>query len=66
MFDVYEGRVPHEADLVCYWFVKAGEHTQGRGSKRVGLVATNSIRGGANRRALERATGVRADLRRME
>ena len=56
MFDVYEGRVPHEADLVCYWFVKAGEHMEGRGSKRVGLVATNSIRGGANRRALERAT----------
>ena len=39
MFDVYEGRVPHEADLVCYWFVKAGEHMKGRGSKRVGLVA---------------------------
>ena len=56
MFDVYEGRVPHEADLVCYWFVKAGDHIKGRGSKRVGLVATNSIRGGANRRALERAT----------
>ena len=56
MFDVYEGRVPHEADLVCYWFVKAGDHMKGRGSKRVGLVATNSIRGGANRRALERAT----------
>ena len=65
MFDVYEGRVPHEADLVCYWFVKAGEHLAGT-SKRVGLVATNSIRGGANRRALERATGWRADLRRLE
>jgi len=56
MFDVYEGRVPHEADLVCYWFVKAGEHMKGRRSKRVGLVATNSIRGGANRQALMRAT----------
>ena len=60
MFDVYGGRVPQEADLVCYWFVKAGEHmnmkTKGRGSRRVGLVATNSIRGGANRRALEKAT----------
>ena len=56
MFDVYEGRVPREADLVCYWFVKAGDHLEGRGSTRVGLVATNSIRGGANRRALERAT----------
>ena len=56
MFDVYEGRVPREADLVCYWFVKAGNHLEGKGSTRVGLVATNSIRGGANRRALERAT----------
>ena len=56
LFQVYEGRVPRQADLVCYWFVKAGEHLGGGASKRVGLVATNSIRGGANRRALERAT----------
>ena len=56
MFDVYEGRVPREADLVCYWFVKAGERLDRGASKRVGLVATNSIRGGANRRALEGAT----------
>ena len=55
MFDVYGGRVPQEADLVCYWFVKAGEHMKA-GSKRVGLVATNSIRGGANRRALATAS----------
>ena len=55
LFRVYEGRVPREADLVCYWFVKAGERL-GEPTKRVGLVATNSIRGGANRRALERAT----------
>ena len=59
LFQVYEGRVPREADLVCFWFVKAGEHRGGGASKRVGLVATNSIRGGANRRALERATGGR-------
>ena len=26
IFKVYAGRVPAEADLVCYWFVKAGEH----------------------------------------
>jgi len=59
MFEVYEGRVPREADLVCYWFVKAGDHLEGSGSTGVGLVATNSIRGGANRRALERATNGR-------
>ena len=56
IFKVYAGRVPAEADLVCYWVVKAGEQV-GRGrSKRVGLVSTNSIRGGANRRALQTAT----------
>ena len=59
LFDVYENRVPREADLVCYWFVKAGEHLGGGVAKRVGLVATNSIRGGANARALEKATGGR-------
>ena len=57
LFDAYKNRVPREADLVCYWFVKAGERLGGGAVKRVGLVATNSIRGGANRRALERATG---------
>ena len=56
LFDVYDDRVPREADLVCYWFVKAGECVGSGTSKRVGLVATNSIRGGANRRALQRAT----------
>ena len=56
IFKVYEGRVPGEADLVCYWFVKAGEHIAGGRAKRAGLVSTNSIRGGANRRALQAAT----------
>ena len=51
--------MPREADLVSYWFVKAGEHLGRSASKRVGLVATNSIRGGANRGALEWATNGR-------
>ena len=55
LFAVYEGRVPAEADLVCYWFVKAGEQMRAGRAKRVGLVSTNSIRGGANRRALQGA-----------
>ena len=55
IFRVYTGRVPAEADLVCYWFVKAGEHLDALRAKRVGLVSTNSIRGGANRRALQTA-----------
>ena len=56
MFEAWKGRVPREADLVCYWFVKAGEQLALNKAQRVGLVATNSIRGGANRRALRAAT----------
>ena len=28
MFAAWKGRVPPEADLVCYWFVKAGEQVE--------------------------------------
>ena len=56
MFAAWKSRVPPEADLVCYWFVKAGEQVASGKATRVGLVATNSIRGGANRRALQAAT----------
>ena len=59
VFSLYKRRVPAEADLVCYWFVKAGEQVSAGKTKRVGLVATNSIRGGANRDALVRATADR-------
>ena len=59
MFAVWKDRVPREADLVCYWFAKAGEHVAVGKATRVGLVATNSIRGGANRRALQAATAGR-------
>ena len=56
LFATYADRVPAEADLVCYWFEKAGRQIATGKASRVGLVATNSIRGGANRRALEVAT----------
>ena len=56
MFATYAGRVPAEADLVCYWFEKAGRQIAAGKAKRAGLVATNSIRGGANRRALQAGT----------
>ena len=59
MFATYSGRVPAEADLVCYWFEKAGQQIASGKAKRAGLVATNSIRGGANRRALQAATDSR-------
>jgi type II restriction/modification system DNA methylase subunit YeeA len=53
MFRIFEGRVAAEADLVCYWFAKAREHLEKRKASRVGLVTTNSIRGGANREVLD-------------
>ncbi|MCS6870842.1 MAG: class I SAM-dependent DNA methyltransferase, partial [Anaerolineae bacterium] len=56
---VYHERVPSGADLVCYWFEQARRHLAEGKVKRVGMLATNSIRGGANRKVLERikATG---------
>jgi type II restriction/modification system DNA methylase subunit YeeA len=50
----YSGRVPGGADLVCYWFGKAGEAIGEDMAARAGLVATNSIRGGANRVVLDK------------
>ena len=46
--------MPAEADLVAYWFEKARVELQSDRTRKVGLVATNSIRGGANRRVLDR------------
>jgi hypothetical protein len=50
----FEGRVPGGADLVCYWFEKSRAEIEGGRAKRAALLATNSIRGGANRRVLQR------------
>ena len=54
LFAVYDGCVPREADLVCYWFEQARRHLEQGKVKRVGMLATNSIRGGANREVLAR------------
>lgn len=51
---LYEGRLSPFADLVCYWFEQAHQAVHHGRARRVGLLATNSIRGGANRRVLER------------
>jgi type II restriction/modification system DNA methylase subunit YeeA len=45
--------VPGGADLVCYWFAKAWDQMVAGKLERAGLVATNSIRGGANREVLK-------------
>ncbi len=54
IFTVYRDRVPREADLVTYWFERSRELIAQGTVRRAGLLATNSIRGGANRRVLDR------------
>ena len=53
-FGTYHGRVPAEADFVCYWFEKARTVLEQGRAKRAGLLATQGIRGGANRGVLQR------------
>ena len=59
LFEKYDGKVPAEADLVCYWFEKARAMIETVKVKRAGLLATQGIRGGVNRRVLQqiRETG---------
>ncbi|HLX62424.1 MAG TPA: DNA methyltransferase [Planctomycetota bacterium] len=54
LFQLYQDRVPHEADLCCYWFERARKHIDDDKCKRAGLLATQGIRGGASREALLR------------
>src|ERR1035441_617705 len=51
---LYAGRVPGGADLVTFWFERARAQIQAGEAKRVGLLATNSIRMVGNRPVLER------------
>ncbi|MBB1126692.1 class I SAM-dependent DNA methyltransferase, partial [Thiospirillum jenense] len=50
---IYDGRVPAGADLVCYWFEKARAQIETGKARAAGLVSTNSIRGGSNRKVLD-------------
>ena len=51
---LYRGMVRGKPDLVCYWFAKAGRLMAEGKVNRIGLVATNSIRGGTNRTVLDK------------
>jgi len=53
MFKVWKGRVPHEADLCCYWFAKGAKQIAKKKASRAGLLATQGIRGGANREVVQ-------------
>ncbi len=54
LWPLYAGHVPGGADLVCYWFERARALIAHGDVGRAGLLATNSIRGGTNKRVLER------------
>ena len=54
LFQLFNGRVPAFADLVCYWFEKAHAMICNRHLDRAGLLATQAIRGGVNRSVLSR------------
>ncbi|MGA2241472.1 MAG: DNA methyltransferase [Verrucomicrobiota bacterium] len=53
LFTNYENRIPSGADLCCYWFEKARQQIEHGKCKRAGLLATQGIRGGANREVLK-------------
>ena len=60
---VYDQHVPGGADLVCYWFHKARKQIVAGQLKAAGLVATQAIRAGSNRKVLE---AIVADTRIFE
>ena len=50
---VFKDRVPGGADLVTYWFDKARKEIVAQGLGAAGLVATQAIRAGSNRKILQ-------------
>ncbi len=54
LFVIFKERVSGFADFCCYWFEKSRAHIAEGKCKRAGLLATQSIRGGASRDVLVR------------
>lgn len=54
LYKTYAGRVLPQSDLVTYWFEKARGAVEANRTRRAGLLATQGIRGGVNRKVLER------------
>ena len=54
LFKMYGNRIPNFSDLCCYWFEKARDLIEHKKCNRVGLLATQGIRGGLNREVLKR------------
>jgi type II restriction/modification system DNA methylase subunit YeeA len=53
LLQVYGDRINGMPDLVCYWFEIAHNSISESRAKRVGLLATQALRGGTNRQVLE-------------
>jgi type II restriction/modification system DNA methylase subunit YeeA len=51
---IYNDRIPGQSDFCCYWFEKARHQIEKEKCRRAGLLATQGIRGGANREVLKR------------
>ncbi|UYZ61055.1 class I SAM-dependent DNA methyltransferase [Hymenobacter latericus] len=49
----YKGQVPDSADLVMYWWHKAGQVTAQGPTERFGFITTNSLKQTFNRRVLQ-------------
>ncbi len=54
LFELYRNRVSNAAELCCYWFEKSRAMIEEKRLGRAGLLATQGIRGGANRESLKR------------
>jgi hypothetical protein len=54
IWSVFDDRLPRSSDLCCYWHEKARAQIAAGKTRRAGLLATQGIRGQANRRVLER------------
>ena len=54
LHETFESRIPKQSDLCCYWFEKARALIKEKQCHRAGLLATQGIRGGANREVLKR------------
>ncbi len=57
LWSVFDDRLPHSSDFCCYWHEKARAAIEAGRTRRAGLLATQGIRGQANRRVLERIKG---------
>ncbi|MBA3825203.1 MAG: class I SAM-dependent DNA methyltransferase [Ktedonobacterales bacterium] len=57
LWRAYDGSVGAFADLVCYFVEHARSQVQTGATERVGLITTNSIRGGVNRQVIDSIKG---------